>query len=83
MGRAAWLHHLSTRSALRTTALHAAGQAAARVRGMARHVGGMRTSLLDATYGLDLALPGTAGFGRLVAWYAPARREGMLELRLF
>jgi len=28
-------------------------------------------------------LPGTAGFGRLALWYAPMRKEGMLELRLF
>uniref|UniRef100_A0A7S3R0U4 Uncharacterized protein n=2 Tax=Dunaliella tertiolecta TaxID=3047 RepID=A0A7S3R0U4_DUNTE len=50
---------------------------------LARHVGGMRPSLLESTYGLDLVLPGMSGFGRLVAWYAPGRKEGMLELRLF
>jgi hypothetical protein len=38
---------------------------------------------LQSTYGLDLVLPGTSGFSRLVAWYAPGRKEGMLELRLF
>ncbi|KAF5826867.1 hypothetical protein DUNSADRAFT_1838 [Dunaliella salina] len=37
----------------------------------------------QSTYGLDLVLPGMSGFGRLVAWYAPGRKEGMLELRLF
>lgn len=60
-----------------------AAHAAERARCMARHVGGMRPTLLDATYGLDLVVPGLAGFARLVAWYAPGRKEGMLELRMF
>lgn len=54
-----------------------------RAREAGAHVRGMRPSLLDACYGLDLALPGTAGVGRLVAWYSPGRGEGMVELRLF
>ncbi len=43
----------------------------------------MRPSLLDATYGLDLVIPGSQGAGRVVAWWAPRRGEAMLELRLF
>lgn len=54
-----------------------------RARHLAQHVQGMRPSLMDAAYGLDLALPGTSGFGRLVAWYAPRRGEATVELRLF
>ncbi|KAG2494117.1 hypothetical protein HYH03_007755 [Edaphochlamys debaryana] len=48
----------------------------------ATHVGGMRPQLLESVYALDLAVPGTAGAARVVAWYAPQRREGMVELRL-
>ncbi|GFR49454.1 hypothetical protein Agub_g11514 [Astrephomene gubernaculifera] len=47
------------------------------------HLGGMRGRLAEAVYGLDLAVPGVAGAARLVAWYCPQRREGMLEVRLF
>jgi len=49
----------------------------------AAHVLGMRPQCVDGAVGLDLTLPGTRGAGRLVAWYAPMRREGALELRLF
>jgi hypothetical protein len=38
---------------------------------------------MDTTYGLDVALPRASGLARIVAWYAPGRREGMVELRLF
>ncbi|KAG1671987.1 hypothetical protein FOA52_013360 [Chlamydomonas sp. UWO 241] len=54
-----------------------------RAGGLVRHVAAMRPSLLEATYGLDVALPGTSGLARLVAWCAPGRREGMIEMRLF
>eukprot|EP00983_Pelagomonas_calceolata_P037547 1136388-Pelagomonas_calceolata.AAC.2 len=37
-------------------------------------------SLVQSTYGLDLVLPGMSGFGRLVAWYAPGRKEGMSKI---
>lgn len=50
---------------------------------MVRHVRGLRpTSLVDAAYALDLAVPGTAGCARVVAWYSPQRKEGMLEVRM-
>lgn len=47
-----------------------------------RHVACMRPALVDSTYGVDLVVPGSKGAARLVAWYAPMRKEGMLELRL-
>ncbi|GIL53119.1 hypothetical protein Vafri_8802 [Volvox africanus] len=50
---------------------------------LASHTGGMRPQLLDAVYALDLAVPGLKGAARLVAWYSPQRREGMVELRMF
>ncbi|GIL83435.1 hypothetical protein Vretimale_11203 [Volvox reticuliferus] len=50
---------------------------------LASHTGGMRPQLLDAVYALDLAVPGLKGTARLVAWYSPQRREGMVELRMF
>ncbi len=56
------------------------GGAAAAV---AAHTTGMRPQLLEAVYALDLAVPGARGVARLVAWYSPQRREGMLEVRLF
>ena len=43
----------------------------------------VRPSLLDATYALDLAVPGASGLARVVAWYSPFRKEGMVELRMF
>ncbi|KAJ9507665.1 hypothetical protein QJQ45_019161 [Haematococcus lacustris] len=54
-----------------------------RAQSVARHIGGMRPSLLDAAYGLDLTIPGSQGLGRLVAWWAPRRGEAMVELCLF
>jgi len=41
-----------------------------------------RPALLETAYGLDCVLPGTEGSLRLVGWWSPARREGMVELRL-
>jgi hypothetical protein len=58
----------------------AAPQAAASQ--LARHVAGMRPSLLDAAYGLDVVLPGSGGLLRGVVWYSPRRAEGGIELRL-
>ncbi|KIY96659.1 hypothetical protein MNEG_11303 [Monoraphidium neglectum] len=49
---------------------------------LARHVGGMRPTLLDAAYGLDVIVPGSGGLVRAVAWYSPRRGEGALEVRL-
>ena len=54
-----------------------------RLRGLPRHVASTRASLMDSVYGLDVALPGASGLARLVAWYSPGRREGMVEVRLF
>ncbi|KAG2446766.1 hypothetical protein HYH02_008327 [Chlamydomonas schloesseri] len=62
---------------------HAAKWVPGAARGVAGHVAGMRPQLLESVYALDLALPGSHGAARLVAWWAPRRREGMLELRLF
>jgi len=59
--------------------LSAAPQAAAQ---LARHVGGMRPSLLDAAYGLDVIVPGSGGMVRGVVWFSPRRGEGGIELRL-
>ena len=50
---------------------------------LTRRLGSVRPSLMDATYGLDVALPGASGLARVVAWYAPGKKEGMVELRLF
>jgi hypothetical protein len=47
-----------------------------------RHVGGMRPSLVESAYGVDVVVPGSSGAARIVAWWSPGRREGMLELRL-
>ena len=41
-----------------------------------------RPTLLETAYGVDYVLPGTEGSLRLVGWWSPARREGMVELRL-
>ncbi|GBF99702.1 hypothetical protein Rsub_12414 [Raphidocelis subcapitata] len=49
---------------------------------LARHVGGMRPSVLDAAYGVDVIVPGSGGLVRGVAWYSPRRGEGGIELRL-
>ncbi|GLC48396.1 hypothetical protein PLESTB_000092700 [Pleodorina starrii] len=50
---------------------------------VAAHTVRMRPQLLEAVYALDLAVPGSRGAARLVAWYTPQRREGMVELRMF
>ena len=47
-----------------------------------RHVGGMRPSLVESAYGVDVVVPGSSGAARVVAWWSPGRKEGMLELRL-
>ncbi len=39
--------------------------------------------LLEAMFGLVLALPGSGGAARTAAWWSPARREAQVELRLF
>jgi hypothetical protein len=46
------------------------------------HVGSLRPRLIDAVYGLDVAVPAVAGLLRLAAWYSPLRGEAQLELRL-
>ncbi|GBG69050.1 hypothetical protein CBR_g3748 [Chara braunii] len=40
-----------------------------------------RARMLEATYGVDVALA-SMGAAKLVIWYSPTRREGMAELRL-
>jgi hypothetical protein len=50
---------------------------------LARHLRGVRPQLVDCAWGLDMVVPGSMGAARVVGWYAPARGEGMLELRLF
>lgn len=40
----------------------------------------LKPRLLETVYGVDCAVP--TGLGRLVAWYAPQRGEGMLEFRV-
>jgi hypothetical protein len=42
----------------------------------------LRPSLLETVYGLDVVLPGSEGLARAAVWYSPARREGMVEIRL-
>lgn len=49
---------------------------------LARHLAGMRPSLLDAAYGLDMVVPGSGGIARGVVWWSPRRGEGGVELRL-
>jgi hypothetical protein len=49
---------------------------------LARHIAGMRPSLLDAAYGLDMVVPGSGGLLRGILWYSPRRAEGGIELRL-
>jgi hypothetical protein len=49
---------------------------------LARHVAGMRPSLLESAFGLDLAVPGASGLVRVVAWVSPTRKEAQVELRL-
>lgn len=39
--------------------------------------------VLETAWGLDLTVPGSRGAARACAWFSPARREGMVELRLF
>ncbi len=50
---------------------------------LARHLRRMRPQLVDSAWGLDCVVPGSLGAARLVGWYAPARGEALLELRLF
>ncbi len=52
------------------------------VKGLGRHVGGMRPVFVEGTYGVDCVVPGSQGLGRVVAWWSPQRREAMVELRL-
>ena len=47
-----------------------------------RHLRGLRPSLLDSAYALDVVVPGSKGLARVLLWYAPGRREGMVELRV-
>lgn len=44
--------------------------------------GSVEPVLADAVIGVDVCLPGTAGAGRLVAWYSHRRKEAMAEIRL-
>ena len=38
---------------------------------------------LESVYGLDCIVPGSGGAARACAWWSPARKEGLVELRLF
>lgn len=78
--RADWRFALDSAVAPPRGALGAAAPAAAAQ--LARHVGGMRPSLLDAAYGLDMVIPGSGGLVRGVVWFSPRRGEGAVELRL-
>lgn len=49
---------------------------------LARHVGGMRPTLLDTAYGIDVVVPGSGGLVRGIVWFSPRRGEGMVEVRL-
>ncbi|GMH40357.1 hypothetical protein BSKO_08261 [Bryopsis sp. KO-2023] len=46
------------------------------------HVQNIQPSLLDVQYGADISIPGTHGAVRFGGWYAPSRKEGMLEFRM-
>lgn len=50
--------------------------------GALRSLSRARVGVRDAAAGLDLTLPASAGAARIVAWYSPVRREGMVEIRL-
>ncbi len=62
-------------AAVRDRAVRAIGGQASRLRGTRPH-------LLDSAVGLDVVVPGTGGFARVLAWWAPQRGEAMLELRM-
>ncbi|KAI8105076.1 hypothetical protein M9435_000248 [Picochlorum sp. BPE23] len=53
------------------------------LKGIAQTAMSMRPCLLESMFGGDVLLPGTEGAARLAIWYAPKRKEGMIELRLF
>ncbi len=48
----------------------------------AQNVRAVRPQLVDYAVGLDVTVPGSAGFIRLSAWTAPLRGEAMAEIRL-
>lgn len=54
-----------------------------RLKGLSSQVLSTHACLVDSIVALDVALPSTSGLARIVAWYAPARNEGMVEVRLF
>jgi hypothetical protein len=53
------------------------------LKGIAQTALSVRPSLLESVYGGDILIPGTEGVARLALWWAPKRKEGMIELRLF
>lgn len=53
------------------------------LKGIAQTAMSMRPCLLESMFGGDVLLPGTEGAARLAIWWAPKRKEGMIELRLF
>ncbi len=59
------------------------GPQAAVTRSLRSLASSLRPSLLDAAYGIDVALPQASGLARVAAWYSPRRQEAMVELRLF
>lgn len=61
----------------------AGSSTSARLKGLSSQVLSTRACLVDSIVALDVALPSTSGLARIVAWYAPGRKEGMVEVRLF
>jgi len=53
------------------------------LKGIAQTALSVRPSLLESVFGGDVLVPGTEGAARLGVWWAPKRKEGMIELRLF
>jgi len=53
------------------------------LKGIAQTALSVRPSLLESVFGGDILVPGTEGAARLGVWWAPKRKEGMVELRLF
>ncbi|CAD7705404.1 unnamed protein product [Ostreobium quekettii] len=47
------------------------------------HIRSLRSHLAEAQYGFDFAAPGLAGAFRIGGWYTPARKEGLIEMRMF
>lgn len=53
------------------------------LKGIAQTALSVRPSLLESMFGGDILIPGTEGTARIGVWWAPKRKEAMVELRLF